>query len=64
MPSESLVLDHLAVGVPDAAEAAAFVAGQLGGRPDSSGPGFGFRWWQWTFVGGARLEIIEPQGMS
>lgn len=62
MPSHPFVLDHVAIAVPDAPTAAAFVAGQLGARPDSSGPGLGFRWWQWQFRAGARLEILEPMG--
>ena len=62
MPSHPYVLDHVAVAVPRAATAAAFLAGRLGAQPDSSGPGFGFRWWQWSFRGGARLEILEPEG--
>ncbi len=64
MSSHSPVLDHVAVAVPRAARAAAFLAGRLGARPDSSGPGPGFRWWQWRFREGARLEILEPEGPS
>jgi methylmalonyl-CoA/ethylmalonyl-CoA epimerase len=62
MPSHPYVFDHVAVAVPRAATAAAFLAGRLGAQPDSSGPGFGFRWWQWLFRGGGRLEILEPNG--
>jgi len=62
MASHSYVLDHVAVAVPSAARAGSFLAGLLGARPDSSGPGFGFRWWQWRMRNGARLEILEPEG--
>jgi methylmalonyl-CoA/ethylmalonyl-CoA epimerase len=62
MPKHSHVLDHVAAAVPSAATAAAFLAGRLGAQPDSSGPGFGFRWWQWRLRDGARLEILEPEG--
>lgn len=64
MPStDAIALDHLAFGVPDAAAAGAFLAGRLGARPHSSGPGGGpFLWWQWELGGGARIELIEPAG--
>ena len=61
--SSSIVLDHLAFGVPDAGALAPLLAGKLGARPKSSGPGGGaFTWWQYEFEGGAALELIEPAG--
>jgi catechol 2,3-dioxygenase-like lactoylglutathione lyase family enzyme len=55
-------LDHLAFGVPDIAPVAALLAGDLGGRERSSGPGNGFTFWQWEFAGGGAIEIIVPDG--
>ncbi len=57
-----LVLDHVAIGVPEAAALAPFLVGELGGRPYEGGPGVGFLWWQWTFAGGGRVEVITPHG--
>jgi methylmalonyl-CoA/ethylmalonyl-CoA epimerase len=56
------VLDHVAFGVPDAAATAPFLVGELGGRPYEGGPGMGFLWWQWSFAGGGRVEVITPHG--
>lgn len=55
-------LDHIAIGVPDVARVAAFLAGDLGGRQHGSGPGNGFATWQWEFAGGGVIEIIVPHG--
>jgi methylmalonyl-CoA/ethylmalonyl-CoA epimerase len=57
-----LVLDHVAFGVPDAAATTPFLVGELGGRPYEGGPGIGFLWWQWSFAGGGRVEVITPHG--
>jgi methylmalonyl-CoA/ethylmalonyl-CoA epimerase len=55
-------LDHVAIGVPDAAAAPPFLVGVLGGRRHDAGPGLGFRWWQWRFAGGGVIEVLEPDG--
>jgi methylmalonyl-CoA/ethylmalonyl-CoA epimerase len=55
-------LDHIAFGVPDVAPVAELLAGHLGGRERSSGPGGGFVFWQWEFAGGGAIEIIVPDG--
>jgi catechol 2,3-dioxygenase-like lactoylglutathione lyase family enzyme len=55
-------LDHIAFGVPDVAPVAELLAGHLGGRERSSGPGSGFVFWQWEFAGGGAIEIILPDG--
>jgi methylmalonyl-CoA/ethylmalonyl-CoA epimerase len=60
--SHPAVLDHVAVAVEKVADVPAFLVGQLGGRPDSAGPGPGFRFWQWRFARGGRLEVLEPDG--
>ena len=55
-------LDHVAIGVADAALAPPFLVGVLGGQRHDAGPGAGFRWWQWRFAGGGVIEILEPDG--
>jgi catechol 2,3-dioxygenase-like lactoylglutathione lyase family enzyme len=55
-------LDHVAVGVARIADAAPFVAGVLGGREHGGGPSPGFRFFQWSFADGGRLEVLEPSG--
>lgn len=57
-----MVFDHVAIAVPDAAKATAFLVGELGGRACDAGPGAGFLWWQWKFEGGGALELLEPNG--
>src|SRR3990172_4107073 len=56
------VLDHVAFGVPEVDAVAPFLVGELGGRPYEGGPGLGFLWWQWSFAGGGRVEVIAPHG--
>jgi len=56
------VLDHVAIGVASIDDASAFVEGTLGAEPHGGGPGAGFRFFQWSFAGGARLELLEPAG--
>lgn len=57
-----VILDHVAIGVPDIDAVPAFVEGQLGAERFASGPGGGYRFWQWTFAGGGKLEILQPDG--
>jgi len=56
------VLDHVAFGVPEVDAVAPFLVGELGGCPYEGGPGLGFLWWQWSFAGGGRVEVISPHG--
>ena len=56
------VLDHLALAVRNVRDVVPFVVGALGGREADAGPGGGYRWWQWAFEGGGRIEILEPDG--
>ena len=62
MPPEAAVLDHVAIGLARAADAAPLLGGALGARPHGAGPGVGFRFWQWELARGARVEILEPDG--
>lgn len=54
--------DHIAIGMHRIADATDVLVGRLGGRPDSGGPGGGFRWAAWRFEGGGSVEVIEPAG--
>jgi len=55
-------LDHVAIAVARVADTIPLVGGRLGGLPVGSGPGVGFRFWQWEFERGGRLEMLEPDG--
>ena len=54
--------DHMAIGMHRIRDATDILVGRLGGRPDSGGPGSGFRWAAWRFEGGGFVEAIEPAG--
>lgn len=56
------VLDHVALAVASVADVPPILMGELGGREFASGPGVGFRWWQWQFARGGIIEVIEPHG--
>jgi methylmalonyl-CoA/ethylmalonyl-CoA epimerase len=56
--------DHIAIGMERMADATDVLVGQLGGRPDSGGPGGGFHWAAWSFEGGGSIEVIEPAGVE
>ena len=62
MTPAAFELDHVALGVPRIAEAASFLVGELGGEEHGGGPGVGFRFFQWKFAGGGKIEILEPAG--
>jgi catechol 2,3-dioxygenase-like lactoylglutathione lyase family enzyme len=55
-------LDHIALAVPRMAEAPAFLVGALGGTPSFGALSGAYRFGQWRFAGGGRLEILEPHG--
>jgi methylmalonyl-CoA/ethylmalonyl-CoA epimerase len=59
-----VVFDHIAIGMERMADAIDVLVGRLGGRPDSGGPGGGFRWAAWSFEGGGSIEVIEPAGVD
>jgi methylmalonyl-CoA/ethylmalonyl-CoA epimerase len=54
--------DHIAIAVPRLAEASAVLMGVLGGLPHHGGPSGAYRFGQWRFAGGGRLEVLEPLG--
>ena len=61
-PFGSVEFDHIAIGVADDAVVAPLLEETLGGSPYRAGPGRGFRWWQWEYAGGGRIEILRPDG--
>ena len=56
-------LDHIAIAVESAAEVGSVLVGHLGGRRYLAGPGIGFRFWQWEYQRGGKIEILEPAGL-
>lgn len=55
-------LDHIAIAVPRMTDAPAVLVGVLGGAPAYGMESAAFRWGQWRFAGGGRIEILEPRG--
>lgn len=57
-----ILFDHIAIAVPRLQDAPAVLVGQLGGTPAygaASGP---YRFFQWRYANGGRLEVLEPVG--
>jgi|GEM_PF-568505 len=61
-PMPGIRFDHIAIGVPRMADASAVLVGVLGGTPHHGGRVAAYRFGQWQFQGGGRLEILEPAG--
>ena len=61
---DHILFDHIAIGMPKMADAAPFLAGELGGIPDSGHASGSFTWGAYRFEGGGSIEIIEPLGTS
>lgn len=57
-----VLFDHIAIAVGRLAEVPPFLVGELGGVPDFGMPTGAYRFGQWRFAGGGRLEILEPMG--
>ncbi len=57
-------LDHVAIAVPQVADAVDWLVGRLGGRAYAAGPGLGFKFWQFAFARDGRIEVLEPVGPS
>lgn len=57
-----ILFDHIAIGVGRTADTTPFLAGELGGIPDSGYPSGVFTWGTYRFEGGGSIELIEPQG--
>ena len=61
---DRVLFDHIAIGVPRIADTAPFLAGVLGGVPDSGCPSGPFTWGSYRFDGDGCIELIEPVGPS
>jgi methylmalonyl-CoA/ethylmalonyl-CoA epimerase len=61
---DRVLFDHIAIGVPRISDTAPFLAGVLGGVPDSGYPSGPFTWGSYRFDGGGCIELIEPVGPS
>jgi methylmalonyl-CoA/ethylmalonyl-CoA epimerase len=59
---DRILFDHIAIGMPKMADAAPFLAGELGGVPDIGRPSGPYTWGTYRFEGGGCIEIIEPLG--
>jgi catechol 2,3-dioxygenase-like lactoylglutathione lyase family enzyme len=55
-----ILLDHIAIATERMADAPAVLVGQLGGTPAHGGSSSMYRFGQWRFKGGGRIEILEP----
>jgi len=54
--------DHIAIALPRMADAMPFVVGVLGGVPSFGMDAGAYRFGQWKFANGGRLELLEPLG--
>src|SRR5687768_12736601 len=59
-PMAHITFDHIAIALPPLAAAPAVLVGELGGRPYFGMTSKFFRFGQWRFEGGGRIEILEP----
>jgi methylmalonyl-CoA/ethylmalonyl-CoA epimerase len=53
-------LDHVAIAAERMADAVPFLAGTLGGTPAFGLRSKSYRFGQWRFANGARIEVLEP----
>jgi methylmalonyl-CoA/ethylmalonyl-CoA epimerase len=56
--------DHIAVAAHRISDLAPFLGGILGGEPDYGAPSTQYRWGQWQFAEGSRIEVLEPTGQN
>jgi methylmalonyl-CoA/ethylmalonyl-CoA epimerase len=56
--------DHIALAAPRLADATPLLVGVLGGQPAYGAPSGTYRFGQWRFANGARLEVLEPLGAN
>jgi len=57
-----ITFDHIAIALPRLAAAPAVLVGELGGSPYFGMTSDVFRFGQWRFEGGGRIEVLEPHG--
>jgi catechol 2,3-dioxygenase-like lactoylglutathione lyase family enzyme len=55
-----ILLDHIAIACQRMADAPAVLVGELGGTSAHGGSSSMYRFGQWRFNGGGRIEILEP----
>ena len=58
----AICLDHIAIGLPRAEDAAELFEERLGGAPAGGYDGVPFGFKQWEFAGGGRIEVVYPMG--
>jgi len=56
----TVAFDHIALATPRIANAVPVLAGLLGGRPAFGAVTPDYRFGQWEYEGGGRLEVLEP----
>ena len=54
--------DHIAIASPRMSDAGVVLMAELGAVPAYGGDGRAYRFGQWRFANGARLEVLEPVG--
>jgi methylmalonyl-CoA/ethylmalonyl-CoA epimerase len=54
--------DHIAIALPSMIDAVPVLAGILGGRPAYGSASAAYRFGQWEFERGGRIEVLEPLG--
>ena len=57
-----ILLDHIAIAARRIADAPPYLMGVLGGVPYFGMSADVFRFGQWEFDGGGRIEVLEPRG--
>ena len=57
-----ILFDHIAIAVPRLADAPAVLVGRLGGTPAYGARSGPYRFFQWRYANGGRLEALEPAG--
>ena len=55
-----ILFDHIAIAARRLADAPAVLVGALGGAPAYGAPSGPYRFYQWRFAGGGRIEVLEP----
>jgi len=55
-----ILFDHIAIATARIADAPAVLVGLLGGTPAFGGTSPRYRFGQWRFQGGGRIEVLEP----
>jgi catechol 2,3-dioxygenase-like lactoylglutathione lyase family enzyme len=62
MERDPVRFHHVALGLPQLADAVPVLVGVLGGVPDMASRGRGFSFACWRFDGGGQIEVLEPAG--